>query len=82
MLRPGCFSKAALPDASLHLVENGYGDGERGAGIGHIHDARDAAFTGAARQQEIDLRHWQVARQSGTPHTRTGFNMKEDANLR
>ena len=38
-----------------HLVKDGGGDGERAAGVGHIHDARHAALAGAARQQQVDL---------------------------
>ncbi len=38
------------------LVEDGNGDRERAARIGHIHDARHAALARAARQQQVDLR--------------------------
>ena len=37
------------------LVEDGNWDGQRGTGIGHVHDARQAALTGAARQQQVHL---------------------------
>lgn len=38
-----------------HLVKDGDGDGEGSAGIGDIHDAGQAALTGAARQQQVHL---------------------------
>lgn len=36
-------------------VENGQGHGERGHGVGDIHDPADATFAGNAREQEINL---------------------------
>lgn len=51
--RGGVYGRAAM--RVPHLVEDGGGDGERAAGIWHIHNARHSALAGAARQQQVDL---------------------------
>ena len=38
-----------------HLVKDGDGDGEGSAGVGNVHNAGQAALTGAARQQQVHL---------------------------
>ena len=39
-----------------NLVKDGSWDGQGGAGIGNIHNARQPALTGAAGQQQVHLR--------------------------
>jgi hypothetical protein len=51
-----------------HLVEDGQRDGQRGAGVGRVHDAGDAALRRAAGQQQVHLRQsWRNAGLPGHP---------------